>query len=141
MREHTYQLRCAHPNYLILCNKLRIIPCFSSCARESTKRLPALRTATAASRSVEFSLEPHPTRWGGNKLQAPPGGACQSGLCPFENGTLATEDGIKALEAGLSRSADTLLRGRNKSRPIRDVDSTGDPVHGKQEGAAIPGKE
>jgi len=66
-------------------------------------------------------------------------GAGQSGLCRFENNILATEDGLKALEDGLSRSADTLLRRRNKRRLILDVDSTEDPVHGKQEGAAFNG--
>jgi hypothetical protein len=33
------------------------------------------------------------------------GGACQSGLCRFENAILATRDGINALETGLSRQA------------------------------------
>jgi hypothetical protein len=66
-------------------------------------------------------------------------GACQSGLCRFENDILATEDGIKGPEAGLGRFADTLLRRRNKSRLILDVDSTKDSVHGKQEGAAFNG--
>ena len=47
--------------------------------------------------------------------------------------------GLKALENALSRSADTLLRRRNKRRLIIDVDSTEDPVHGKQEGAAFNG--
>jgi hypothetical protein len=39
----------------------------------------------------------------------------------------------------LSRSADTLLRRRNKRRLIIDVDSSEDPVHGNQEGAAFNG--
>jgi hypothetical protein len=37
------------------------------------------------------------------------GGACQSGLCRFENDILVTENRGKAPEAGLSRFADTLL--------------------------------
>jgi hypothetical protein len=47
--------------------------------------------------------------------------------------------GLKALENALSRCADTLLRRRNKGRLIIDVDSTDDPVHGNQEGAAFNG--
>src|SRR5208283_2512877 len=54
-------------------------------------------------------------------------------------GSIATGQGLKALENALSRSADTLLRRRNKRRLIIDVDSTEDPVHGKQEGAAFNG--
>jgi hypothetical protein len=37
----------------------------------------------------------------------------------------------------VNRSADTLLRRRNEQRLIIDVDSTEDPVHGKQESAAF----
>jgi hypothetical protein len=66
-------------------------------------------------------------------------GAGQSALCRFENKILATPQGLKALEKALSRSADTLLRRRNKRRLIIDVDSTEDPVHGNQEGAAFNG--
>jgi hypothetical protein len=66
-------------------------------------------------------------------------GAGQSALCRFENKILATREGLKALENALSRSADTLLRRRNKRRLIIDIDSTEDPVHGKQEGAAFNG--
>ena len=40
-------------------------------------------------------------------------GAGQSALCRFENNILATQQGLKAFEDGLSRSADTLLRRRN----------------------------
>lgn len=63
----------------------------------------------------------------------------QPTLCRFENEILATDQGLKALEAGLRWSADTLLRGRNKKRLILDVDSTNDPVHGRQENAAYNG--
>jgi len=66
-------------------------------------------------------------------------GAGQSALSRFENNILATGEGLKALENALSRSAETLLRRRNKRRLIIDVDSTEDPVHGKQEGAAFNG--
>jgi len=66
-------------------------------------------------------------------------GAGQSALCRFENKILATRQGLNALEKALSQSADTLLRRRNKRRLIIDVDSTEDPVHGKQEGAAFNG--
>ncbi|HIJ76859.1 MAG TPA: hypothetical protein HPP81_09120 [Deltaproteobacteria bacterium] len=52
---------------------------------------------------------------------------------------LATGKGLKALEDMISRSADPLLRRRNKRRLIIDVDSTEDPVHGNQEGAAFNG--
>lgn len=63
----------------------------------------------------------------------------QPTLCRFENEILATEQGLKALEAGLSSCADTLLRRRNKKRIILDVDSTNDPVHGRQECASFNG--
>jgi len=66
-------------------------------------------------------------------------GAGQSALCRFENNILATEEGLKALEKGVSRSVDALLRRTNKRRLIVDVDSTEDPDHGKQEGAAFNG--
>jgi len=66
-------------------------------------------------------------------------GAGQSALSRFENNILATSQGLKALEYAISRSADTLLRRRNKRRLTIDVDSTEDPVHGNQEGAAFNG--
>ncbi|HIJ76436.1 MAG TPA: IS1380 family transposase [Deltaproteobacteria bacterium] len=66
-------------------------------------------------------------------------GAGQSALSRFENNILAAGEGLKALEEGLSRSADILLRRRNKRRLIIDVDSTEDPVHGNQEGSAFNG--
>jgi hypothetical protein len=66
-------------------------------------------------------------------------GAGQSALSRFENSILAPPQGLKALENAISRSADTLLRRRNKRRLIMDVDSTEDPVHGNQEGAAFNG--
>jgi hypothetical protein len=66
-------------------------------------------------------------------------GAGQSALCRFENNMLATGMELKALEKAFGRSADTLLRRRNKRRLIIDVDSTDDPVHGNQEGAAFNG--
>ena len=66
-------------------------------------------------------------------------GAGQSSLSRFENKILATGRGLKVLEESLGRSADTLLRRRNKRRLIIDVDSTEDPAHGNQEGAAFNG--
>ena len=66
-------------------------------------------------------------------------GAGQSALSRFENNVLATGKGLKALEDMISLSADTLLRRRNKQRLVIDVDSTEDPVHGNQEGAAFNG--
>jgi hypothetical protein len=66
-------------------------------------------------------------------------GAGQSALSRFENNILATGKGLAALEESRSRSAHTLLRRRNKRRLIIDIDSTEDPVHGSQEGAAFNG--
>ncbi len=66
-------------------------------------------------------------------------GAGQSALPRFENNILETRQGLKALENAISRSVNTLLRRRNKRRLIIDVDSTEDPVHGNQEGAAFNG--
>ena len=63
----------------------------------------------------------------------------QPTLCRFENEILATEQGLNALEAGLISSGDTLLRRRNKKRIIFDLDSTNDPVHGRQENASFNG--
>jgi hypothetical protein len=50
-------------------------------------------------------------------------GAGQSALSRFENHILAKGEGLKALENALSRSAESLLRRRNKRRLIIDVDS------------------
>jgi hypothetical protein len=66
-------------------------------------------------------------------------GVRQSALSRLENNILATREGLKALENALNRSADTLLRRRNQRRLIIDIDSTEDPLHGKQEGAALNG--
>jgi len=66
-------------------------------------------------------------------------GSSQPTLCRFENEILATEAGLKALEAGIATFADALLAGRNKKRIILDVDSTNDPVHGEQENASFNG--
>jgi len=72
----------------------------------------------------------------GKELDSRPG---QSALCRFENKILAAGQGLNALENALNQSADTLLRRRNKRRLIIDLDSTEDPVHGSQEGAAFNG--
>jgi hypothetical protein len=61
-------------------------------------------------------------------------GAGQSMLSRLENDVLGNAVGIEALNAALTRSSDALLRRKNKRRLIIDVDSTEDPVHGKQEG-------
>lgn len=66
-------------------------------------------------------------------------GAGQSRLSRLENEVLGTEDGLKALEAALTRSNDTLMRRKKKRRLIVDVDSTEDPAHGKQEHVAFNG--
>ncbi|MEJ2719170.1 MAG: IS1380 family transposase [Deltaproteobacteria bacterium] len=66
-------------------------------------------------------------------------GAGQSRLSRLENEVLRTEDGLKALEATLTRSNDALMRRKKKRRLIVDVDSTEDPAHGKQENVAFNG--
>ncbi len=57
-------------------------------------------------------------------------------LSRLENGVLGNALGLEALDAALTRSTDALLRRKNKRRLIIDLDSTEDPVHGKQECAA-----
>jgi hypothetical protein len=66
-------------------------------------------------------------------------GAGQSMLSRLENDILGNEAGLLALEAGLTRSTDTLLRRKNRKRLIIDMDSTEDPAHGKQEGVDYNG--
>ena len=66
-------------------------------------------------------------------------GAGQSRLSRLENEVLGTEDGLKALENGLMRSNDALMKRKKKQRLIVDVDSTEDPAHGKQELVAFNG--
>ena len=66
-------------------------------------------------------------------------GASQSMLSRLENDILGNEAGLQALEAALTRSTDTLLKRKNKKRLIIDLDSSEDPVHGKQEGMAYNG--
>jgi hypothetical protein len=66
-------------------------------------------------------------------------GAGQSRLSRLENEVLGTEDGLKALEAALTRSNDALMKRKKKQRLIVDVDSTEDPAHGKQEHVAFNG--
>jgi hypothetical protein len=60
-------------------------------------------------------------------------------LSRLENDILGNEAGLQALEAALTRSTDTLLKGKNKKRLIIDLDSSEDPVHGKQEGMSYNG--
>jgi hypothetical protein len=57
----------------------------------------------------------------------------------LDNNFLGTEEGLRVLEDALIRSNDPLIRGKEKSRLIVDVDFTEDPAHGKQEQAAFNG--
>jgi len=66
-------------------------------------------------------------------------GAGQSAMSRLENNILGTACGQKALDAMITRSADVLLKWKNKRRLILDVDSTEDPAHGKQENVAYNG--
>jgi hypothetical protein len=66
-------------------------------------------------------------------------GAGQSRLSRLENEVLGTEDGLRALEAALTRSNDALMKRKKKQRLILDVDSTEDPAHGTQENVAFNG--
>jgi len=59
--------------------------------------------------------------------------AGQSMMSKLENDFLGNGQGLMALEKALARSADALLRRKNKRRLIVDFDSTEDPAHGKQE--------
>jgi hypothetical protein len=47
----------------------RIIRCFNSRTRVPIRWRQTMRTAMTALRSVEFSLEPHPTQWGGKRAR------------------------------------------------------------------------
>jgi hypothetical protein len=60
-------------------------------------------------------------------------------LSRLENEVLGQGAGLEALEGALTRSTDALLRRKNKRRLIIDLDSSEDPVHGKQEGMAYNG--
>jgi hypothetical protein len=66
-------------------------------------------------------------------------GAGQARMSRLENEVLGTEAGLTALEDGLTRSNDALMKRKNKQRLIVDVDSTEDPAHGKQEHVAFNG--
>ena len=65
--------------------------------------------------------------------------AGQSMMSKLENDYLGNGQGLVALEKALARSADALLRRKNKRRLIVDLDSTEDPAHGKQEKMAYNG--
>src|SRR5208337_2784409 len=112
---------------------IRIIRCSNCCARGSIRLRQAMRIAMSAN---HMRVDPALRLALGKEHES---GAGQSALCRFENKILATREGLKTIENALSRSADTLLRRRNKRRLIIDVDSTEDPVHGNQEGAAFNG--
>ena len=60
-------------------------------------------------------------------------GASQSVMSRLENDILGTTAGRQALDTMITRSADALLRKKNKKRLIIDVDSTEDPAHGNQD--------
>jgi hypothetical protein len=64
-------------------------------------------------------------------------GAGQSILSRLVNELLGTEEGLKALEDGLMRSNDPLIRRNKKQHLIVDMDSTEDQAHGKQENVAF----
>jgi hypothetical protein len=66
-------------------------------------------------------------------------GASESMLSRLENDILGTTPGQKALDAMIIRSADAVLKWKNKRRLILDVDSTEDPAHGNQENVAYNG--
>lgn len=66
-------------------------------------------------------------------------GAGQSALSRLENGYLGNPVGLKALDETILRSADALIKKKDKYRFILDVDSTEDPAHGKQEGCEYNG--
>jgi hypothetical protein len=66
-------------------------------------------------------------------------GASQSVMSRLENDILGSAPGQEALDAMIARSADTLLKWKNKRRLILDVDSTEDPAHGNQENMAYNG--
>ena len=66
-------------------------------------------------------------------------GDSQSMLSRLENEVLGNAMGLEALDGALIRTADALLRRKNKRRLIIDLDSTEDPAHGKQEGVAYNG--
>ena len=57
-------------------------------------------------------------------------------LSRLENEVLGTASGEKALDDMIVRSADILLKWKNKRCLILDVDSTEDPAHGNQENVA-----
>jgi hypothetical protein len=66
-------------------------------------------------------------------------GAGQSMLSRLENDILGTPSGLQALDKGILRAADALIKKKWKYRFILDVDSTDDPTHGKQEGSEYNG--
>jgi len=66
-------------------------------------------------------------------------GASQSMLSRLENDVLGNAMGLEALDGALTRATDALLKRKNKRRLIIDLDSTDDPVHGKQESVAYNG--
>jgi len=66
-------------------------------------------------------------------------GAGQSALSRLENGILGHSVGLAALDETILRSADALIKKKDKYHFILDVDSTEDPAYGKQEGCVYNG--
>ncbi len=66
-------------------------------------------------------------------------GVGQLDLSRFENGFLGNPSGLSALDETILRSADALIKKKDKYRFILDVDSTGDPAYGKKEGCEYKG--
>ena len=66
-------------------------------------------------------------------------GAGQSALSRLENDILGNAEGLAVLDEAVLRSADALIKKKDKYRFILDVDSTEDPAHGKQEGCVYNG--
>lgn len=66
-------------------------------------------------------------------------GAGQSALSRLENDILGNAQGLQTLDEAILRSADALIKTKDKYRLVLDVDSTEDPAHGKQEGCVYNG--
>ena len=66
-------------------------------------------------------------------------GAGQSALSRLENHVLGNGPGLGALDEALLRSADALIKSKDKYRLVIDVDSTEEPAYGQQEGCVYNG--
>ena len=65
--------------------------------------------------------------------------AGQSALSRLENDILGNAQGLQTLDKAILRSADALIKTKNKYRFVLDAGSTEDPAHGKQEGCVYNG--